>query len=81
MRRILWVNGDSLRTVPIKHDEASYEIATSQVALVRCHKAMDKGSRRGKKVRPLITSNPKRDRSRKAVRQSGGYVTSGWRGY
>ena len=79
MRKALWVDGRSLKTLAIKHDPSMYDLAASQAAMARSSKAMHQSKSYKRPDRPLITSNPKRDVSRKALRQSGGYVTSGWR--
>jgi hypothetical protein len=81
MRKALWVDGRSLKTLPVKHDPSMYDLADYQAAKVRSSKAIHQSKSYKRPDRPLITSNPRRDHSRKAVRQSGGYVTSGWRSY
>lgn len=79
MRKVAWENGQSVRTIPVKHSPSDYELATSQVSMARSAKAVQCKMRGKRPDRPLIIANPRRDTSRKYVRQSGGYVTSGWR--
>ena len=78
-RKCLWSNGHSHQVVPVrhKHDQPySFECLEQQVRSSRAAKA---DMRRQRVGRPLIVANPRRDDSRKYVRQSDGYVMSGWR--
>lgn len=79
-KRVMWADGRSFDTVPIKH-QRDYEAGTAEVSLARSHKAVHKGARASRPGRPLIVAKPRRDHSHKYIRQSGGYVTSGWRSY
>ena len=77
MRRTLWSNGVSLEVIPVRlSSEHGYDTSNAPLrdiwAKPKC----------AEHVRKRVTITRKagsvRDKSRKAVVQSGGYVTSGW---
>ena len=78
-RRVtLWTEKRSLAVVPVKHDASRYSHSRNhyewQSYVAKCDAV------RANVGKPTIVAKPgrTRDRSRDALKQSGGYVMSGW---
>jgi hypothetical protein len=77
-RKVAWSRGQSHMVLPVRHDHKEYHFADLAMQ-ERSSRAVKAELRETRPGRPMIVANPRRDDSRKYVRQSDGYVMSGWR--